>query len=196
MYNYLEDILAEAPDDFDNEDVTPTVSDLFCVNEACRKLDITALDLFYCIAARFLCVTKRERPGLKVVVSFLCKRVKSPNVDDLKKLGRLVRYVRATIHLPLIIGPDGLRNMVWIIDASFAVHMNMESHKESCLTLGTGSHISGSSGQRVNIRSSLEFELVGFDDIIGYVEWTILYCNGQVKEYPVTHPLKELRRRT
>ena len=29
MYNYLEDILAEAPDDFDGKNVTPAVSDLF-----------------------------------------------------------------------------------------------------------------------------------------------------------------------
>ena len=31
MYDYLEEILAEAPYDFDGEDVTPAVSDLFQV---------------------------------------------------------------------------------------------------------------------------------------------------------------------
>ena len=35
MYDYLEGILAEAPADFDGEDVTPTVSDLFQANGAC-----------------------------------------------------------------------------------------------------------------------------------------------------------------
>ena len=29
IYDYLEDILAESPDDFDGKDVTPTVSGLF-----------------------------------------------------------------------------------------------------------------------------------------------------------------------
>ena len=38
MYDFLEDILAEAPDGFDGEDVTPAVSDLFQVNGACQNL--------------------------------------------------------------------------------------------------------------------------------------------------------------
>lgn len=29
MYHYIEDILVEAPDDFDGEDMTPAVSGLF-----------------------------------------------------------------------------------------------------------------------------------------------------------------------
>ena len=29
MYDYLEDILSEAPADFDSEDVTPAISELF-----------------------------------------------------------------------------------------------------------------------------------------------------------------------
>ena len=49
-----------------------------------------------------------------------------PNIGEWKKLRRLVRYVRATIHLPLIIGSDGSGNMVWSINASFAVHMDMK----------------------------------------------------------------------
>ena len=103
---------------------------------------------------------KKERPDLQVAVTFLCKRVKCPNIGGWKKLGRLVRYVKATIHLPLIIGLDGSGNMVWSIDASFAVHMDMKSHTGYCLTLGTGSPISGSAGQKVNSRSMTEAELI------------------------------------
>ena len=128
MYDYLEDILAEAPDDFDGEDATPAVSNLFQVDEACRKLDVPTLDTFYCFVARFWYVAKRARPDLQVSVAFICKRVKAPNIGDWNKLGRLVRCIRATIHLPLILGSDGLGNMVWSIDALFAVHMDMKSH--------------------------------------------------------------------
>ena len=69
------------------------------------------------------------------------------------------------------------------IDALFVVHMDKKSHTRYCLTLGTGSSISGLLGQKVNTRSSTESELVRGDDIIGYVEWTSLYCKDQVKEY-------------
>ena len=48
MYDYLEDILAEALEDFDGEDVTPAVSNLFQVDEACKKLDVPTADLFHC----------------------------------------------------------------------------------------------------------------------------------------------------
>ena len=37
MYDYLEDILSEAPAGFDGEDVTPAVSELFSVNLTQRK---------------------------------------------------------------------------------------------------------------------------------------------------------------
>ena len=181
MYDYLEGILAEALDDFDGEDVTPAVSDLFQVDEAYRKLDTLTADMFHCFVARFLYVAKRARPDLQVSVAFLCKRVKAPNVGDWKKLGRLVRYVRATIHLPLILGLDGSGNMVWSIDTSFAVHMDMKSHTGYCLTLGTVAPISGSQSQKITTRSSTESELVGVDGVIGYMEWTSLYCKCQVK---------------
>ena len=107
MYNYLEDILAEAQDDFDEEDVTPAVSDLFQVDEAYRKLDIPTADMFHRFVVRFLYVAKRAKPDLQVSVAFLCKRVKIQNTGDWKKLGRLVRYICATIHLPLNLGSDG-----------------------------------------------------------------------------------------
>ena len=190
MYDYLEDILAEANTDFDGEDVTPDISELFQVNETCGKLDMTT-DLFHCIVARFLYVAKKARPDLQVAVAFLCKRVKYPNTSDWKKLGRLVRYVRATIHLPLIIGSDGSGNMVWSINASFTIHMDMKSHTRYCLTLGTGFPISGSSGQKVNSKSSSESELIGVDDAIRFVEWASLYCKDPEK-YPAEHPFKDL----
>ena len=64
MYVYLEDILVEAPDEFDGEDVTPVISDLFQVGEACRKLDVPTADMFHRFVAGFLYVAKRARPDL------------------------------------------------------------------------------------------------------------------------------------
>ena len=156
MYDYLEDILAEAPDCFDGEDVTPAVSDLFQVDDSTKKLDNKTSDYFHCTVARFIYATKRERPDIQVAVAFLRKRVKNPNIQDWKKLGRLVQYVRSTIHLPLVLGSHGSGNMIWSIDTSFAVHMDMKSHTGYCLTLGEGSPISGSRTQDNTARISAE----------------------------------------
>ena len=188
----MESIIDQAPSEFDGEDVTPAVKDLFTVDLTQQKLDGPTSDLFHCIVAMFLYVAKRTRPDIEVTVAFLCKRVKCPVTGEWKKLGRLVRYVRATIHLPLIVGTDGLGNMVWSIDASFAVHMDMKSHTGYCMTLGIGCPISGSLSQKINTRSSTEAELVGINDTIAFVEWASLYSKDQVKDYPVTHPLKEM----
>ena len=88
----------------------------------------------------FLYVAKRARPDLQVTVAFLCKQVKCLNVGNWKKLCRLVRFVRATIYLLLIVGSDGMGNMVWSIDDSFAVHMDMKSHRHRLL-FNTGDRI-------------------------------------------------------
>ena len=82
MYDYLKNILAEAPLDFDGEDVTPTISERFSMNATHRKLDTTMVDLFHCIIARFLQVAKRVGPDLQAAVTFLCKQVKCPNISD------------------------------------------------------------------------------------------------------------------
>ena len=60
--------------------------------------------------------------------------------------------------------------MVWSIDASFAFHMDMKCHTGYYLTLETGFLILGSQGQKVNTRSSIESELIGVDNAIGYAE--------------------------
>ena len=113
---------------------------------------------------------KRARPDLQTAVAFLCTRVASPDKDDYKKLAKVIRYIRGTIHLPLVLGWDGSGRLVWSIDASFAVHMDMKSHTGYCLTLGKGSVLSGSTKQKITTRSSTESELVDVDDTITFIE--------------------------
>ena len=120
MYEYIEYILLKTHADFDGEDVTPVSSVLFSLNLTDWKLDTATVYYFHHTVARFLYVVKRARPNLQVVIAFLRKRVKCSNIGDWKKLGRLVWYMRAIIHLPLIVGSEGSGNLVWSIDASFA----------------------------------------------------------------------------
>ena len=108
--------------------MTPAISTLFQVNELLDKLDEDDTDYFHRTVARFLYAAMQTRPDIQVAISFLCKRVKEPNTGDWTKLGRVIRYVRSTIHLPLVLGSDGSGNMIWSIDAAFGVHMDMRSH--------------------------------------------------------------------
>jgi hypothetical protein len=192
MYDYLEDILVEAPDGMDGTSVTVASDHLFTVNTESEKLDVETGDYYHRTVARLLFAAKRARPDLQTAVAFLCTRVAAPDVDDYKKLKRAIQYIRDTIHLPLVLGWDESGTLVWSIDASFGVHMDMKSHTGYCLTMGTGMVVSGSTKQKITTRSSTESELVGIDDTITFIEWISLFMKCQVKDYPVGDPLKLL----
>ena len=53
MYDYLEDILLEAPDDMNGTDVTPAAQNLFHVDEESPDLDDKTADFFHRMVARF-----------------------------------------------------------------------------------------------------------------------------------------------
>ena len=64
--------------------------------------------------------------------------VAQPDIDDWKKLGRCIRYIRGSKDLgltPLQAGDNG--TVEWYVDASFAVHHDMKS-TGIAMTLGKG----------------------------------------------------------
>jgi hypothetical protein len=192
MYDYLEDILAESPDDMKGMAVTPAHSKLFQVNQECEKLDPKTMDWFHRTVARLLFASKRARPDLQTAVAYLCTRVACPDKDDYGKLKKLIEYLRESIYLPLILGWDESGVLTWSVDASFAVHMDMRSHTGMALTLGRGALISGSYKQKINTKSSTESELVGVDDGMPFIMWIRLFYIEQFKMYPIDHPMKEI----
>jgi hypothetical protein len=162
------------------------------VNPECTKLNPETADYYHRIVARMLFALKRARPNLQTAVAFLCTQVAAPDDDDYKKLKKVIQYIRDTIHLPLVLGWDESGMLVWSIDASFAVHADMRSHTGYCLTMGTGTLVSGSIKQKITTRSSTESELVGVDDTITFIELISLFMKCQVKNYPEDDPLKML----
>ena len=106
MFDFLEDIIVEAPDDLKKNCSYYPGNDrlLFKVNPESPKLSQKQAELFHWIVARLLFVSKRARPNIQVCVAFLCTRVKSLTEEDYEKLGRVITYLINTIQLPLIIG--------------------------------------------------------------------------------------------
>jgi len=102
----------------------------------------------------------------------LTTRVKSPDKDDLKKLGRVIRHLQAMPKLALTLEADNTHVIKWWVDASFAVHPDMKSHTGATMLLGKGSIYSTSTRQKLNTKSSTEAELVGVDDVMPMVLWT------------------------
>jgi hypothetical protein len=181
MYDYLEDILDEMPDDMNGTAPTPASDNLFDVDEDSIALNEKESDFFHRTTARLLFAAKRARPDLQVAVAYLCTRVKAPTQSDYRKLTRVIKYLRLTISIPLVLGWDGTGQLLWSVDASFAIHKDMRSHTGAVLTLGQGALMSMSIKQKINTKSSTEAELVGVDDAMNFVEWIQLFVEQQIK---------------
>ena len=79
---------------------------------------------------------KRAQPDIQVAVAYLYTRDREPTKDDYLKLARVILYM------------DESGTLLWSIDASFAVHNDMRSHKEAVLIFGRGIVFSLSNKQK------------------------------------------------
>jgi hypothetical protein len=179
MIDYIESMLDELPADMGGTAPTPASSYLFDVNDSAEKLPEELGNLYHHNAAKLLFLCKRARPDVQPATAFLCTRVKAPDVDDYKKLSRTMKYLRGTLHLPLILEADDMSIIKWSVDASFAVHPNMRSHTGGSMTLGKGTIYGTSTGQKINTKSSTEAELVGLNDVLPQVLWTRYFLEAQ-----------------
>jgi hypothetical protein len=94
MKEYIQEMLDKVPDDMAGEAATPAANHLFEVNNKPKLLDEETSDLFHHFTAKLLFLAKRARPDIQTTVAFLTTRVKSPDEDDYKKLGRCMKYLR------------------------------------------------------------------------------------------------------
>jgi hypothetical protein len=128
MLNYVDEILAA----FDKEEpkgggtkTSAAPDSLFKVDEDCEKLAQAKAVEFHNLVAKTLYATKRARPGTCTEITFLTTRVQEPDKDDWTKLVHLMRYVRGTCTMPLILSANRSGILKWWVGASFAVHPNM-----------------------------------------------------------------------
>ena len=182
MFDFLKEIMTA----FDKADPAATGTkssaapdNLFVVNEDSKGLPPEKAVQFHNLVAKTLYATKRARPDTCTSVAFLTTRVREPDVDDWTKLTHLMKYIRGTLMLPLILSANGSGILKWWVDASFAVHPNMRGHSGGGLSLGRGFPIMGSTKQKLNTRSSTKCEVVGADDFMPAICWTQYFMKAQ-----------------
>jgi hypothetical protein len=100
------------------------------------------------------------------------------------------------MYMPLVLGWDESGQMTWSVDASFAIHNDMQSHTGALLSLGQGALMSMSSKQKINTKSSTEAELVGVDDAMNFVVWIQLFIGEQLKTVSKDSALSKLMSET
>jgi hypothetical protein len=151
---------------------SPAGDNLFAVNEDAEKLSKSETEAFHSKTAKLLYLSKRTRPDILTAVVFLTTRVLNPDVDDARKLDRVLKYVNATQELALTLQPEARINVTSYIDASYGVHPNGRSHTGSVITLGKGAVHAKSTKQKLVSKSSTESELVALSDEASQVLWT------------------------
>jgi hypothetical protein len=129
--------------------------------------------------AKILYATKRARPDTCTAIAFLTTRVRKSDKEDWAKLTHLIKYIRGTRTMPLILSAEGSGILKWWVDASFAVHPNMRGHSGGGVSLGRGFPIVSSIKQKLNTRSSTEAEVVGVDDFMPAICWTRFFMKAQ-----------------
>ena len=107
-------------------------------------------DDFHHLVAKLLYLAKRTHPDILLAIAFLYMQVKGPDMDDYKKLGRCLSYVRCTKGLYLTLEAKNVSMIHWWINASFAVHADYKSHMGACLSFGRGCPVNISSKQKIN----------------------------------------------
>lgn len=179
MVDYVKKMVEDFPDESKTIAATPAAMHLFEVNEKAEKLSEDDAEKFHNMVARGLFLCKRARPDIQLAISFLSTRVREPDVDDWKKLRRLINYLRNTQDMVLTLSADNTYVLKWDIDAAYAVHKDMKSQTGAMLTMGEGAAVATSLKQKINTKSSTEAELVAVDDLMGSVLWTNYFLDEQ-----------------
>jgi hypothetical protein len=179
MLDYVEKMLKDLPDEMAGEAPTPAANHLFAVDDNQTKVSEIKAQFFHTYVAKALFLCKRARPDLQTAVAFLCTRVKSCNEDDYKKLIRMLQFLRSTKDDYLTLSATSLHNVRWWVDASYAVHPDMKSHTGGAMSLGMGVIYGTSKRQKLNTKSSTEAEVVGTDDVMPQVLWTLYFLESQ-----------------
>ena len=187
MFDYIKEILtafnkAEPKGAGMKSSAAP--NNLFKINEDCEKLKTGKAIEFHNLIAKMLYATKCAHPNMCTSIAFLMTCVHGPDLDDWKKLVHLMKYIRGTCKMPLILSANGSGILKWWVDASFAVHPNMQGHSGGSLSFGCGFPIISSTKQKLNTQSSTETEVVGADDFMPAICWTwyFLEAQGYIRE--------------
>ena len=101
----------------------------------------------------------------------------------------MMRYLRGTKELPLILSSDSTNIVKWWFDGYYGIHTDSRSQTGGTASLGKGSFMSTLIKQRLNTRISTETELVAADDLMPHLCWTnyLLECQGYNVHYTIMY---------
>ena len=99
--------------------------------------------------------------------------------QDWGKLVHVLQFLKRTKAATLTLKAEGLLQLKWYWDASFATHPDFKSHTGGALTLGKGVAIAHSKKQKINTNSLTYAEMVAVYDGMNPMLWLSLFLKAQ-----------------
>ena len=179
MTGYIDRLIGE--EGIEGRAVSPATDMLFKIDPDAEKLGAAEKKRFYSTVQRLLYLSVQFRRDITLAIAFLTTRVREPDVDDRKKLLRVLMYLNATKDLCLVFAGDGSKIVVLriSIDAAFALHWDGKSHSGYVAIIGGGSVEAKSKKQSLVTKSSTEAEMVALSDMSSLAIWLREFLIGQ-----------------
>jgi hypothetical protein len=139
MCKYLSKVIEDFPEEITGVSATPAADSLFKVREDGKKLNKKQADILYHTVYQLLFAANRARRDIQTAVSFLTTRVHAPDEDDWGKLKRVLKYLKGTRYLKLILSADAMNFAIhWYIDGSHQGQEDCRGQTGSLVTFGAG----------------------------------------------------------
>ena len=127
MKEYIPKDVQEFGDDVLQMVTSPSARCLFAVGKV-RELQGRRLDTFHYVVMQFLWIVYRGRPYFAIDISYLCIRMKHPDISYWNKLKRVLCFVNSKIENKRITGANNLHEMEKCANSYHAVHMVMRGN--------------------------------------------------------------------
>ena len=123
---------------------TPAAEHLFQVQNDSKAefLSEEKSQEFHHITAQLLFLSACARRDIQVTVAFLTTRVKKPDTDDWGKLRRVLKYLKGTKYMKLILSIDKVSKIMWWVDMFDRTHEDCKGHTGTMMSLQGGAIIS------------------------------------------------------
>jgi len=170
---YIKNIIKDFPEEIIGTKTFPAADHLFTVRDPSlvKVLPEEQAMAFHRTTAQLLFLSTRARQDIQPATAFLTTRVRLPDKDDWGKVKRVLSYLKGTLHMRLILSADSLTLSRWWVDAAYTVHDDCRGQTGVEMSFGQGMALSYSWKHKINTKSSTEAELVGVDNLMGYILW-------------------------
>ena len=181
MRPYIKAMFEEMPESMKGASATPAATYLFDTRNSAPKLEGKDKDQYHSMSAKLLYLSQFGWPDICTAAAFLSTRVQSPDKDNKKKLGKVMKYLQSTLDKMLTIKSGDSVEVIWYVDASYGVHPDRKSHTGTVMMFngGAGAVYTTSNRQKIMTRSLTEAELVAVHGVFPQVIWARNFLSAQ-----------------